>query len=143
MPTRDITEPHIDPTDREATRLTNPVYGVATIVGSIVTSVLVIVQLIAAFLAMVVFMPSFTAIFEDFDTELPLLTRWLISIPPWLTGTATIVLILLVIGKEFVIRDRRITLTINLVLLFVSFFWIPLIVFGLFLPLVTLMESVM
>ena len=85
--------------------------------------------------------PDFLKIFEEFETELPVLTQWLVSVPPtWYVGTFAGIGVLLVL-KEIVIRNAVVKSTLNLVAGLALLAFAAVAVVGLFLPLISLVEA--
>ncbi|GEM_PF-2429462 len=69
----------------------------------------------------------YVKVFEDFATELPQLTLWIMQVPPlgYLAGCIATAVIL--IWKEFVLRDKGMTLIINAAAMGVALvFWVTL-----------------
>ena len=86
--------------------------------------------------------PRFAAIFEDFDTELPHLTLFVIQMRIPLAAAWALVATALVV-KEIALKHRRdITQRINVVVLAVTAIAMVIATFGLFLPLMNLFQSV-
>ena len=92
-------------------------------------------------LLIVVQRKSFAEIFRDMATKLPLLTQWFLAIPGVVFLAAGVLLIALLLVKEFLVRNKAITLALNVVafLFLVS----VLVVFreAMLLPMVALCES--
>jgi hypothetical protein len=92
--------------------------------------------------AMVFIRTKFVHIFEDFDTDLPVLTELLVAIP----NIVVIVLAMLAIGaliaKEVYVRKPVTNLVINLVTALAVSAGFAVMVLALWLPLVKLIQSV-
>lgn len=55
----------------------------------------------------------FTKIFEDFDTEMPALTMWVMQLSPLVYLLSCVITAALLIWKEFALRDKGMALIIN------------------------------
>ena len=86
--------------------------------------------------------PAFCKMFAEMGMALPVVTRIVISVPG--AGYAAIYLLLLaaIIAKELLIRDRRITLAINVIAGLAGMVWLFVVVFALFSPMLTLMTNI-
>ena len=83
-----------------------------------------------------------TRIFEDFDTELPLLTRWLMQLPPAVYVGACLLTGVLLIGKEWAMRDKSLSLLMNVTAAGIALvFWV-LLQMAILLPLEKLITDV-
>ncbi|HUW30370.1 MAG TPA: hypothetical protein VM223_02025 [Planctomycetota bacterium] len=86
--------------------------------------------------------PKFCKMFAEMGMALPVVTQIVISVPG--AGYAAIFLLLLaaIIAKELLIRDRRITLAINVIAGLAGMVWLFVVVFALFSPMMTLMTNI-
>lgn len=109
---------------------------------STIALVIDIVELVVLGALFVGAIPKFCKMFAEMGMGLPVVTQIVISVPG--AGYAAIFLLLLaaIIAKELLIRDRRITLTINTIAGLAGVVWLLVVVFALFLPMVTLMTNV-
>jgi len=109
---------------------------------STIALVIDIVELVVLGALFVGAIPKFCKMFAEMGMALPVVTQIVISVPG--AGYAAIFLLLLaaIIAKELLIRDRRITLTINTIAGLAGVVWLLVVVFALFLPMVTLMTNV-
>ncbi|HUU70518.1 MAG TPA: hypothetical protein VM186_13395 [Planctomycetota bacterium] len=109
---------------------------------STIALVIDIVELVVLGALFVGAIPKFCKMFAEMGMGLPVVTQIVISVPG--AGYAAIFLLLLValVAKELLIRDRRITLTINTIAGLAGVVWLLVVVFALFLPMVTLMTNV-
>ena len=101
------------------------------------------IALVAALLIVQVFaVPRLIEIFEDFDAEVPLLTRWVIEMPSWAAIAAGLLLIAGLIGKEFVVRSPVVRLVIDLLIMVALIIATAVLILALFSALVGLTQSV-
>ena len=81
---------------------------------------------------------SFSKVFDDFETELPPLTQWLMSVPDWLIILGAALAAAAVGLKELLIRDARVNRRLNLAVLVGLLGLGALVVVALMLPLTKL-----
>jgi len=101
---------------------------------------LVVATLLANAAAAFFVVPRFVTIFEDFDTELPTLTTALIESRGWIV-VISLLLSVLMVTKEVFIRPPVAKLIINALVFGAALVLVPITIFGLFLPMVKLMQS--
>ena len=86
-------------------------------------------------------LPRFMKILEEFEVELPVLTQWVLSVPPtWYVGAFAGIGVLLVL-KEIVIRNAAFKSGLNLLAGLALLAFAAVAVVALFLPLITLVEA--
>ena len=99
--------------------------------------------LVATLLGIQVFaIPRLIDVFQDFDTEIPTLTIWVIETPMWAGLIVGFFLIVLLVGKELVIRSAAIRLVIDFLAMAVLVVATLVVILALFLPMVRLMQSI-
>jgi len=106
---------------------------------------MLVVTLIGLWLAAgawVVVTPRFVTVFEDFDAQLPTLTRVFISVPPIAVLAGALFLTAGLVGLQFLTRDLRFRLLVILCAFLLVGALIIALIFALFLPMVNLMSSV-
>jgi len=86
--------------------------------------------------------PNFVKVLQDFDTELPVLTQWMISVPGMVFVGVFFGITALLVLKEIVVEQAAVKLGANLaaglaVLAFAAIFYLSL-----FLPLSSLVQQV-
>jgi len=89
----------------------------------------------------VLFTREFKEIFASLDIPLPVITLMVLSVDPIIYAAAFVLTIAALIVKEFVIANKRVTLTINIIAAFVGFVWLVFFSTSLYLPFVKLMPS--
>jgi len=108
--------------------------------GFAATSTLVLVMDVGGLLVLgavcVAAIPAFCKMFAELNTALPVITQAVISIPR--AGYAAIHMLLLagLVAKESLIRDRSVTLTINVIAGLIGVLWVIVVIYALFMPLV-------
>jgi len=102
---------------------------------------LVVVTLLANAAAAFFVVPRFVTIFEDFDAELPTLTIALIESRAWIVLISLLLAVLMAV-KEAFIRPPVAKLIINALVFGAALVLVPITIFGLFMPMVKLMQSV-
>jgi len=108
--------------------------------GFAATSTLVLVMNVGGLLVLgavcVAAIPAFCKMYAELGMGLPVVTQIVISIPR--AGYAAIYILLLaaLVAKEFIIRDRGITLMINNIAGLAGVVWLLALVYALFRPLI-------
>ena len=85
--------------------------------------------------------PHFVKVFEDFDTELPALTRLMMSLPNGLLLLLFLGIGILLVFKEIVLRNAAVKLSVSLVIGVGLLAFAGTLFFALYLPLVSLIEK--
>ena len=101
-----------------------------------------VVGLLALGVLSVVVIPKFCKMFAELGTGLPVVTRIVISIPSAGYAMICMLVVAALIGKECLIRDRRVTLAVNVVAGMAGIIWLLVLVFALFSPMLTLMTNI-
>jgi type II secretory pathway component PulF len=105
-------------------------------------SLLLCVSCVGALLADAAFhlfaVPRFVATFEDLDVELPGATVLVLGLNPYVMAAGLLALAAAVVAKEVLIRNRIVTLALNVGLLLVIGAWVVVTLVAVYLPLVQL-----
>lgn len=114
----------------------------------------VVVISLAVLLGSLLIVPLFEGVFRDFKTELPMLTKWLLTLSRWLGpggGWCLAVLLAMAIVVAGIVIDataaevrwiRRYAVTMTVLLLLADVLWAGLVVIATFAPMLSLMQSV-
>ena len=100
-----------------------------------------LVLLVGLALATIRLRPTFSKIFDDFETELPGMTRLLLSVPGWLILLGAVLGAAVIGLKELLIREARVNLMLNLAVLVGLLGLGAVAAVALMLPLVTLIKA--
>lgn len=82
--------------------------------------------------------PTLIETFDEFETELPLLTEMMLSLNPWLVAAVLIGVGVLLIVKEILIRNPWVNTILNSIAFILILLLVALVLFSLFLPLTEL-----
>ena len=106
-----------------------------------VATLLVSLSCICACIFLLLSMGSFTELFKGLGVELPLATRFLIATYSWLFPLLFVGAAVLVIAKEFVLRDVRRRLAATVIIFVATVSWVGLVHYVLYLPLFDLVKK--
>ncbi|HOX06029.1 MAG TPA: hypothetical protein PK280_06475 [Planctomycetota bacterium] len=88
-----------------------------------------------------VVLPGFMKLFADMALgELPLPTRLLLTVPWWVYTGAFLTLAILIPAKEALIRNKAVTMALNVITIFGLMLWAAFAKWALFAPMMTMME---
>jgi type II secretory pathway component PulF len=84
---------------------------------------------------------TFRAMFEGLGAELPAATRLVVAYRVWILAIVFVLPALFVLGKEFVVRDKRTSMMITMLVVIVFLFVVDLLVTAYYLPLFSLIDK--
>jgi hypothetical protein len=84
---------------------------------------------------------TFRAMFEGLDAQLPLATRLAVAYRGWILSIVFGLPALIVLGKEFVVRDKRTSVMMTMLVVIIVLFLADLLVTIYYLPLFSLIEK--
>ncbi|MFA9477048.1 hypothetical protein ACERK3_01950 [Phycisphaerales bacterium AB-hyl4] len=121
---------------------THPLYQVGSTVASTSVCSIAVVQLLLAMLAVVLLGPLVVGIYNRLEEPLPRLTTWVLAMPPTVVFVLLVLLMVGLVAKECLMRNKVLTLAINAGFVLVSLIWMPLLVRALYTPLVDLAQMI-
>jgi len=109
--------------------------GMIMATASVVLLVAALIMLFLVTFLMVVVRPVFAEIFAEIGGPLPFLTQLFLWVPTTGYVASLVVLVVALLFKEIYIRNKSISLTINLLVAIAGIVFLLLCVFALYLPL--------
>jgi hypothetical protein len=109
--------------------------------GSFASLAVVVLTLAVAGAVSIYLPPRLSKIFDDFDSKMPTITVAFVTFPVWGYALVFAAVIGLLIIKEWLIADKRITMSINFVVMLATLVYGGVLVVALYAPIIALMQS--
>ena len=111
-------------------------------IASIYTLVLAIIAWGVVIYGMLVIRPRMITLFNDFTTNLPAATQFILSIPNVAVALVAAGLVFFLVAKEFLVPQKGLALSINCAALAVALLSVLGFIVGVYLPLIALIQKV-